>query len=131
MAKTILRVRQSAIAYYLNESSVGAKNSGRRFILSRTSDHGKTKDGWIKVNSTEHQVLVDAEGDVERFAACASLFASKPHRPHVDRHHIRGMAGKWEGVAFPARVTHGRDATQNSNQEIVSRHEGGGYVSDA
>lgn len=115
MAKTILRVRQGAIAYYLNESSTGAKNTGRRFILSRTSDHEKTKDGWIKLNTTEHQVLVDIAGDAERFAACANLYASKPHRPHVDRHHIRGLAGKWEGVAFPARVTHGRDATQNAN----------------
>ncbi|WP_282352935.1 hypothetical protein [Pseudomonas sp. PS01303] len=123
MAKTILRVRQGAIAYYLNESSTGAKNSGRRFILSRTSDHGKTKDGWIKVNTTEHQVLLNIAGDIERFSACDSLYASKPHRPHVDRHHIRGMAGKWEGVAFPARVTHGRDATQNANFEKVSRHE--------
>lgn len=122
MAKTILRVRQGAIAYYLNESSTGAKNSGRRFILSRTSDHGKTKDGWIKVNTTEHQVLLNIAGDIERFSACDSLYASKPHRPHVDRHHIRGMAGKWEGVAFPARVTHGRDATQNANFEKVSRH---------
>ena len=123
MAKTILRVRQGAIAYYLNESSTGAKNSGRRFILSRTSDFGKTKDGWIKVNTTERQVLVNTPGDAERFAACSSLYASKPHRPHVDRHHIRGLAGKWEGVAFPARVTHGRDATQNANDEKVSRHE--------
>ena len=122
MAKTILRVRQGAIAYYLNESSTGAKNNGRRFILSRTSDHGKTKDGWIKVNTTEHQVLLNIAGDIERFSACDSLYASKPHRPHVDRHHIRGMAGKWEGVAFPARVTHGRDATQNANFEKVSRH---------
>ena len=122
MAKTILRVRQGAIAYYLNESSTGAKNSGRRFILSRTSDYGKTKDGWIKVNTTEHQVLLNIAGDIERFSACDSLYASKPHRPHVDRHHIRGMAGKWEGVAFPARVTHGRDATQNANFEKVSRH---------
>jgi hypothetical protein len=123
VAKTILRIRQGAIAYYLNESSTGANNSGRRFILSRTSDHGKTKDGWIRVNTTEHQVLVDAWSDADRFAACASLYASKEQRPHVDRHHIRGLAGKWEGVAFPARVTHGRDATQNANNENVSRHE--------
>lgn len=123
MAKTILRVRQGAIAYYLNESSPGAKNSGRRFILSRTSDHGKAKDGWVKVNTTEHQVLVDTTGDAGRFSACASLYASKPHRPHVDRHDIRGLAGKWEGVAFPARVAHGRDATQSANAENVSRHE--------
>ncbi|MDI2594076.1 hypothetical protein POF45_21970 [Pseudomonas sp. 681] len=125
MAKTILRVRQGAIAYYLNESSTGANNSGRRFILSRTSGHGKTKDGWIKVNTTEHQVLVDAGDELDQFKACANLYASKPHRPHVDRHHIRGMAGKWEGVAFPLRVTNGRDATQNANTENVSRHEGG------
>lgn len=125
MAKTILRVRQGAIAYYLNESSTGAKNSGRRFMLSRTSDHGKTKDGWIRVNTTEHQVLLGADGEASRFETCASLYASKPHRPHVDRHHIRGMTGKWEGVAFPARVTHGRDAPQNANDENVSRHEGG------
>jgi len=125
MAKTIQRVRQGAIAYYLNESSTGAKNTGRRFILSRTNDHGKTKDGWIRVNTTEHMVLVESVGDAVRFAACASLYASKEQRPHIDRRHIRGMAGKWEGVAFPLRVTHGRDATQNTNDENVSRHEGG------
>lgn len=125
MAKTILRVRQDAIAYYLSQSSTGAKNSGRRFILSRTSDNGKTKDGWIKVNSTEHQVLVGAGNEADQFNACASLHASKEQRPHVDRHHIRGMAGKWEGEAFPARVTHRRDATQNANNESVSRHAGG------
>ena len=123
MAKTILRVRQNGVAYYLNESSTGAKNSGRRFILSRTSDHGKTKDGWIKVNTTEHQVLVDAGNEQDQFKACASLYATKEQRPHVDRHHIRGLAGKWEGVAFPARVTHGRIATQNADNENVSRHE--------
>lgn len=125
MAKTILRVRLGAIAYYLNESSTGAKNSGRRFILSRTSDHGKTKDGWIKVNTSEHQMLVDTEGEASRFEACANLYASKPHRSHVGRHTIRGLAGRWEGVAFPARVTHGRDATQNAESQIVSRHAGG------
>lgn len=123
MAKTILRVRRGAVAYYLNESSTGAKNTGRRFILSRTSDHGKTKDGWVKVNVTEHLVLVGAGNEQGQFSACASLYTSKPHRPHVDRHHIRGMAGKWEGVAFPSRVTHGRDATQNANEQNVSRHE--------
>ncbi|MHC8404334.1 hypothetical protein [Pseudomonas sp. TMB3-21] len=123
MAKTILRVRLGPIAYYLNESSTGAKNSGRRFILSRTCNYGKTKDGWIKVNTTEHQLLVDTVGEPQRFEACADLYASKPHRSHVDRHTIRGLAGKWEGVAFPARVTHGGDATQNANDEKVSRHE--------
>ena len=125
MAKTILRVRQGAIAYYLNESSTGAKNSGRRFILSRTSDHGKMKDGWVKVNTTDHLVLVGAGNEQDQFEACASLYASKPHRPHVDRHHNSGLAGKWEGVAFPARVTHGRDATQNAESENVSRHTRG------
>jgi hypothetical protein len=109
MSKTILRVRVGPIAYYLNESSTGAKNSGRRFILSRTSDHGKTKDGWIKVNTTEHLVLIDAASEADKFEACAGLYNRKEQRPHVDRHHIRGMAGKWEGEAFPARVTHGRE----------------------
>ncbi len=125
MAKTILRVRLGAIAYYLNESSTGAKNSGRRYILSRTSDYGKTKDGWVKVNSTEHQLLVDTVGEAQQFAACANLYASKPHRSHVDRHTIRGLAGKWEGAAFPARVTHGRGATQDAETGNVSRHAGG------
>ena len=123
MAKTILRVRLGSIAYYLNESSTGARNSGRRFILSRTSDYGKTKDGWIKVNTTEHQMLVDKAGEAQQFEACASFYASKPHRSHVERHIIRGLAGKWEGVAFPVRVAHGRDATQNANDEKVSRHD--------
>lgn len=123
MAKTILRVRQNCVAYYLNESSTGAKNSGRRFILSRTSSHGKTKDGWIKVNTTEHQRLVDSGNELDQFNACTSLCASKVQRPHVERHHIRGMAGKWEGVAVQLRVTKGRDATQNTNEENVARHE--------
>lgn len=125
VAKTILRVRQGSIAYYLNQSSVGTKNTGQRFILSRTSDFGKTKDGWVKVNSTEHQVLVDAGSEREQFDACVSLYAGKEQRPHIMRHHIRGMAGKWEGVAFPLRVTNGRDATQNAINENVSRHDGG------
>ncbi|MFC6299997.1 hypothetical protein GNF76_28375 [Pseudomonas sp. CCM 7893] len=123
MAKTTLRVRQGGIAYYLNESSSGARNSGRRFILSRTSDHGKTKDGWIKVNVTQHQVLIDAGSELDQFNACANLYARKEQRPHVDRHHIRGMAGKWEGEAFPMRVTHSRGATPSANNENVSRHE--------
>lgn len=122
MAKTILRVRQGGLAYYLNESSTGAKNSGHRYILSRTSSHGKTKDGWIKVNSTECQVLVDAGNELDQFSACVNLYASKQIRPHIVRHHIRGLAGKWEGEAFPMRATHGRDMTQNAQNENVSRH---------
>lgn len=126
MAKTILRVRQRDVAYYLNESSTGAKNSGHRYILSRTSDHGKTKDGWVKVNSTEHQVLADAGSELDQFEACVSLYASKEQRPHVQRHHIRGMAGKWEGEAFPVRKSLSEKvATRNANIENVSRHEGG------
>lgn len=120
MAKTILKVRQGDVAFYLNESSNGARNTGRRFRLSRTSDHGKTKDGWIKVNTTEHLVLVDAGSEQDQFNACASLYASKESRPHVLRHHIRGMTGKWEGEAFPARKTTSGDATQNANNENVS-----------
>ena len=123
MAKTIPRVREGAIAYYLNESSTGANNSGRRFILSLNSNHGKSTDGWVKINTTEHQVLVDGGNEKEQFDACARLYASKPHRSHVDRHTTRGLAGKWEGAAFPARVRHGRDATHNANDEEVSRHE--------
>ena len=123
MAKTILRVRRDGIAYYLNESSTGAKNSGRRFILSRTSNHGKIKDSWIKVNSTEHQSLSGAGSEVDQFNACALLYASKEQRPHVERHHIRGLAGKWEGVAFPLRVTNGRDTQQSTNNENVAQHE--------
>lgn len=122
MAKTILRLRQSGVAYYLNESSAGAKNSGHRYILSRTSSHGKTKDGWIKVNSTECQVLVNAGNELDQFRACVNLYASKAPRSHVDRHQIRGMAGKWEGEAFPMRVTHSRDVTQKAKNENVSRH---------
>ncbi|MFO3797734.1 MAG: hypothetical protein ACK8QZ_10715, partial [Anaerolineales bacterium] len=115
------RVRRGAIAYYLNESSTGAKNSGRRFILSRTSNFGTTKDGWIKVNSTEHQVLLDAGCEADQFTACASLYSNKEPRAHIDRHHIRGMAGKWEGVAFPVRASHRGGATQNMNNENVSQ----------
>lgn len=121
MAKTILRARQNGIVYYLNESSTRARNSGRRLILSRTADHGKTKNGWIKFNVNQHEVILDAGNKVDLFNA----YNSKERRPHVDRHHIRGMAGKWEGEAFPMRVTLSSDAKPSKDNEDVSRHEGG------
>lgn len=123
MAKTILRVRQDGVAFFLNEVSTGTSNSGKRYRLSRTSDYGKTKDGWVKVNVTQHQVLIQADSEMARFNACADLYASKDQRPYVKRHHIRGMAEKWEGEAFPKRVIHGREATLFTDNENVSRHE--------
>ncbi|WP_341520748.1 hypothetical protein AABC73_20710 [Pseudomonas sp. G.S.17] len=105
MAKTILRVRLDSVAFYLNEVSVGVANSGKRYALSRTSQHSGNKDGWVRVNSTECKALSEIVAEADLFKACSDLFASKKLRPHVQHGGIRGMAGKWEGEAFPARAT--------------------------
>lgn len=125
MAKTVIRVRLGGVAFYLNEVSAGTSGSGKRFRLSRTSMHGGAKDGWVRVNSTECNTLMEIATEADLFKACADLFASKKLRPHIPHGGIRGIAGKWEGLAFPLRVTHSRDVTQNVNNEIVSRHVGG------
>ena len=122
MAKTVIRVRLGGVAFYLNEVSAGISNSGKRFRLSRTSVHGGAKDGWVRVNSTECKTLMKIATEADLFKACADVFASKKLRPHIPHGGIRGIAGKWEGVAFPLRVTLGRDATQSENNENVSRH---------
>lgn len=109
MAKTIVRVRLDGVAFYLNEVSTGASNSGKRYRLSRTSQRSAAKDGWVRVNSTECRALTAIATETDLFKACADLFASKKLRPHIPHGGIRGLAGKWEGEAFPARVTRGRD----------------------
>jgi hypothetical protein len=105
MARTVIRVRLDGVAFYLNEVSAGAGNSGSRYALSRTSQHSGTKDGWVRVNSTECKALAEHVTEADLFKACSDLFASKKLRPHVHHGGIRGMAGKWEGEAFPARAT--------------------------
>lgn len=120
MAKTVLRVRHDSVAFYLNEVSAGT-GGGNRYALSRTSQHSGNKDGWVRVNSTECKELAEKVTEADLFSACSDLFSSKKLRPHVHHGGIRGMAGKWEGEAFPARVTRGNVATQNASDEIVSR----------
>lgn len=123
MAKTVLKVRQDGIAYYLNEVSAGASNSCKRYALSRTSQHSGTKDGWVRVNSTECQVLIGIATEPDLFRAFVNMFDGKKQRPHAHHGGIRGLAGKWEGEAFPARVTRSRDASVSMHSENLTIQE--------
>lgn len=105
MAKTLLRCRLGEVAYYLLEtdSSVGVgRGTRRRYVLCRTSEYGKRKDGRLTLKTDTAMQLL---GTVERewFGACDQIFkAQRPikyHRPEA----IRGRAGRWEGEAFKAR----------------------------
>lgn len=104
MSKSILRVRQDGVAFYLNEVSGGASNNGRRYALSRTSQHSGAKDGWVRVNSTECQALVAIANEADLYRPFEKMFDGKTQRAHVNHGGIRGLAGKWEGEAFPARA---------------------------
>ncbi|WP_150805667.1 hypothetical protein [Pseudomonas fluorescens] len=116
MAKTILRVRFEGVAFYVNQVSTGSSTGGgRRFALSKTSQYSGVKEGWVKLNATECTALESIVGESELFKACTTLFEIKPRKPHYQHGGIRGMAGKWEGEAFPARATTGHVATRSSN----------------
>lgn len=123
MAKTILRVRLEGVAFYVNQVSTGsATGGGRRFALSKTSQYSGVKEGWVKLNATECTALESIVGEAELFKACTTLFESKPLKPHYQHGGIRGMAGKWEGEAFPARVSPVRDATHSTSNENVKQY---------
>jgi hypothetical protein len=104
MAKTILRVRQGAIAFYLN-TETSSPNAGHRnrYRLFKTDNYGRDKSGWVQVGSIAGQELIAVKGEQALFEACEKLFASK--KPHSYEHHgaIRGKPGRWEGEAFPTR----------------------------
>lgn len=103
MARTIFRVRQAEIAFYLLEASGGVGK--RRFKLFRTSCGGKVKDGWVPVNSTTLAQLESLNEDFARFEACLLHFNSKKPHAYTAQPSIRGPAGAWEGEAFVARVS--------------------------
>lgn len=123
MAKTMFHVRQDGIQFYLNTES-SSPNTGHRnrYRLFKTENFGRDKAGWVQIGSQAGQQLIAIENDAARFEACAQAFSTKrPHRYQV-RERIRGKPGKWEGEAFPARVTAGRDATVSMQAQTMTRH---------
>lgn len=126
MAKTVFHAKQDGVQFFMNtESSSPTTKHRNRYRLFKTENFGRDKSGWVQVGSTIGQALIAIESEAQRFDACNEAFNSKRPHQYVDRSTIRGMAGKWEGEAFPARVTRGNVATQNANDEIVSRPGGG------
>ena len=106
MAKTILRVRLGAISFYLNtESSSPGTGHRNRYRLLKTDNYGRDKLGWIQVGSTAGQELIALHTDRARLEACEKLFSSKKPHQYGQYGDIRGRPGKWEGEAFPLRVT--------------------------
>lgn len=103
MSESIRRIRQNGVAYYLNKVSKGGCSGGVRFALYRTSEGGRTRDGFVYTNSTEGHALAAVVGDQAFFEACEACFASKPARKFEPRKEIRGPAGRWEGEAFKSR----------------------------
>jgi hypothetical protein len=115
MAKTVLHAKQDGVQFFMNtESSSPASRNGKRYRLFKTANFGRDKSGWVQLGSLAGQALIETEGDAERFEACNKAFDSKRAHKYVDRSQIRGTPGKWEGEAFPTRVTHGRDERQVS-----------------
>lgn len=106
MAKTILQVHQDGVHFYLNTES-SSPNTGHRnrYRLFKTENYGRDKSGWIQVGSIAGQDLVATEGEKSLFEACEKLFASKKTRSYEHHGDIRGKPGKWEGEAFPTRLT--------------------------
>lgn len=124
MAKTMFHVRQDGIQFYLNTES-SSPNTGHRnrYRLFKTENFGRDKAGWVQIGSQAGQQLIAIEDDAARFEACAQVFSTKrPHRYQV-REQIRGKPGKWEGEAFPSRVTVGHDATALTQAQNMTRQE--------
>jgi hypothetical protein len=112
MAKSVLQVRQGGVQFFMNtESSSPTTGHRNRYRLFKTENYGRDKAGWVQLGSMAGQALIVIQDDNEKFEACMAVFASKrPHRYRAGEV-IRGKPGKWEGEAFPARVT------QRSNAE--------------
>lgn len=104
MGKTVLRVRQEGVSYFLNTES-SSPNTGHRnrYRLFKTTDFGRCKAGWVQVGSIAGQALIAVGNEAEQFAACAAAFDSKKPRAYERQGKIRGSPGPWEGEAFPAR----------------------------
>ena len=113
MAKTVFYARQDGVQFFMNtESSSPNTRHRNRFRLFRTENHGRDKSGWIQVGSIAGQELMATQSERDRFEACEKLFANKRPYRYGQYGAIRGEPGKWEGEAFPLRVTHGRDAQE-------------------
>ncbi|MCF7558873.1 hypothetical protein [Pseudomonas petrae] len=125
MAKTVFHVKQDGVQFYLNtESSSPNSRTRNRYRLLKTENFGRDKSGWVQVGSTVGQELIATTTDKERFEACMKTFAGKRAHQYHDRAVIRGTPGKWEGEAFPVRVTHSRDASVSLHTENLTSQEG-------
>ncbi|MGA3682493.1 hypothetical protein [Pseudomonas graminis] len=126
MAKTVLTARQDGVQFFMNtESSSPESRNGKRYRLFKTENFGRDKSGWVQVGSMAGQALIAIEGEAERFEAFVKAFDSKRAHKYVDRSRIRGAPGKWEGEAFPVRVTHSRDASAAPQERHLTRPEDG------
>lgn len=126
MAKTVFHAKQDGVQFYLNtESSSPSTGHRNRYRLFKTENFGRDKAGWVQIGSMAGQALIAIESDSARFEACVQAFSSKRPHQYQDRERIRGKPGKWEGEAFPARVTHSRDASVSPHIEKMTRQEEG------
>lgn len=126
MAKTVFHAKQDGVQFYLNTES-SSPNSGNRnrYRLFKTENFGRDKAGWVQIGSMAGQALIAIESEAERFEACALAFSSKRPHQYQNRERIRGTPGKWEGEAFPTRVTHSRDVSVSLHIENLTRQEEG------
>lgn len=109
MAKTVLQASQDGVQFYMNTESSSPNTGNRnRYRLFKTENFGRDKSGWVQIGSQVGQQLIAIEDGGQRFEACAQAFSAKRPRLYQERQRIRGKPGKWEGEAFPTRVTHGR-----------------------
>jgi hypothetical protein len=121
MAKTILHVKKDGIQFFLNtESSSPATGHRNRFRLFKTEDFGREKMGWVSVGSTDGREIIAINNSRQQFDACVMAFNRK--RPHkfTNRTSIRGLPGKWEGEAFPSRLTSRIDAATSAPPRAVT-----------
>jgi hypothetical protein len=79
----------------------------------------------VQIGSMAGQALIAIENDAQRFQVCALAFSSKRPHQYRDRERIRGASGKWEGEAFPVRVTHSGDALAAPQEQNLMRQEKG------
>ncbi len=121
MPKTMFRTRHAGVAFYLNtETSSLGTGHRNRYRLFRTSDHGRSKDGWIQVGSQDGQRLLAITDECELFQACQHLFGLKRPKAYHPRENIRGRIGTWEGKAFKARAKKA-DSTASQEKRNLTR----------
>jgi len=121
MAKTVLHAKQDGVQFFMNTESSSPNSGARnRYRLFKTENFGRDKAGWVQVGSQAGQALIAIESESKRFEACIQAFASKRPHQYQERNKIRGTPGKWEGEAFPTRVTHSRDASVSTQTENLT-----------